>query len=155
MVAGVCHDDAVLLVYSNTLGPEKLPVPSALGAKEASWLAVRPDDQEPMVVEVGHHEVVFVVKSYSSGRVKVFPQGPFESILVEERPVGGEELHPVVPGVRDQDLTLRVDSHIPRIVELPILGTLFPKLQQELALKSKHLSDKANVCKPNVFMWGA
>lgn len=99
VVAGVRHDDAVLLVHGDTLGPQKLPVPSALGAQKASRLAVWPDDQEPVVVEVGHHQVVFVVKGHSSGRVKVFPQGPFKAILVEERAVRGEELHAVVPGV--------------------------------------------------------
>lgn len=154
MVAGVCHDDAVLLVDSDALGTEKLPVSGSLGTKEASRLAVRSDDQEPVVVEVRHHQVVFVVEGYASGRVKVFPQGPFKSILVEKRAIGRKELHAVVPGVRDKDLTLRVDSHIPRIVELPILGALLPKLQQELALESKHLSEKANVLEPSVFISG-
>lgn len=98
-----------------------------------------------MVVEVGHHQVVLMVKSHSSWRVKVFPQGPLKAVLVEEGAIRGEELHAMVPGVRDQDLTLRVDSHIPGVVKLPILGTLFPKLQQELALKRKHLTDKTNV----------
>lgn len=99
MVAGVGYDDAVLLVYSDTLGSEKLPISSSLRTEKASRLAVRPYDQEPVVVEVGHHQVVFMVKGYSSGGVKVFPQGPFKSILVEERAVGGKELHAVVPGV--------------------------------------------------------
>lgn len=99
MVAGVGHNDAVLLVHSDALGPQKLPVPGALGAQEASRLAIRSDNQEPVVVEVGHHQVVFVVKGYSSGRVKVFPQGPFKAVLVEERAVRGEKLHTVVPGV--------------------------------------------------------
>lgn len=99
MVAGVCHNDAVLLVHGDALRTQKLPIPGALGAQEASRLAVRPDDQKSVVVEVGHHQVVFVIKGHSSGRVKVFPQGPLKAILVEEGAVGGEELHAVVPGV--------------------------------------------------------
>lgn len=154
MVAGVGHDDAVLLVHGDTLGPQKLSIPCALGAQKAGRLAVWSNDQEPVVVEVGYHQVVFVVESHSSGRVKVFPQGPFKAILVEKGAVRGKELHTVVPRVRNQNLTLRVDSHIPGIVELPILGTLFPKLQQELALKSKHLSDKTNGLGFNTCMSG-
>lgn len=151
MVAGVGHNDTVLLVHCDALGTQKLPVPSSLGAQEASGLTVRSNNQEPVVVEVGHHQVVLVVEGDTPRRVEVFPQGPLKAVLVEERAVWRKELHAMVPGVRDQDLTLGVDSHVPGIVELSILGTLFPKLQQELTLESKHLSDKVNVLKLHLF----
>lgn len=99
MVAGVGHDDAVLLVHGDALGTQKLSVPGALGAQEASRLAIWSNNQEAVVVEVGHHQVVFVVKGYTSGRVEVFPQGPFKPVLVEERTVRGKELHTMVSGV--------------------------------------------------------
>lgn len=142
MVAGVGHDDAVLLVHGDALRTQELPVPGALRAQEAGRLAVGPDDQKPVVVEVGDHQVVFVIEGHSSGGVKVFPQGPLEAILVQKGAVGAEELNAVVPGVRDQNLPLRVDGHIPGIVELSILGALFPELQQELALEREHLPER-------------
>ena len=78
-----------------------------------------------MVVEVGDDGLVVGREANAARGVKVLPHGALKTVLVQEVPVGTEELDPVVPGVGDQDLVSAVAGHVPGIVELPGLGTLF------------------------------
>ena len=86
-----------------------------------------------MVVEVGDDDVVAGREADAPGRIKVLPHVSLEAVLGDEVPVRLEQLDAVIPGVRDEDLVDAVAGHVPRVVELPDLGTALAKGVQEFA----------------------
>ena len=99
MVARIGDDDVALGVDSYALRTEKLAVSGTFRTQETGRLEIRIDDQQPMVVEIRHHDVAFVVEADTSRRVEMFPQRPLKAVLVEESAIWCEELDPMVAGV--------------------------------------------------------
>ena len=102
--------------------------PEILGGLEVAL-----DDEKPVVVEVGDDDVVAGREADAPGRIKVLPHVSLEAVLGDEVPVRLEQLDAVIPGVRDEDLVDAVAGHVPRVVELPDLGTALAKGVQEFA----------------------
>ena len=59
-------DDMTLGVNSHTLRAQELAVAGAFRAQEASRLEIGIDDQQPVVVEVGHDDMTLVIETDAS-----------------------------------------------------------------------------------------
>ena len=76
--------------------------------------------------------LIILSEANTPRRVEMFPHLAIKSILCNVIAVGWEELKPVVPGVRDKNLILRVAGHVPRVHELAVAWAFFSEHQQKL-----------------------
>ena len=61
----------------------------------------------------------------------MLPQLALKPVFCQEVSHGGEQLEPMVSGVGDENLVLRVCGHIPRVKELAVTGALLSEFQYE------------------------
>jgi hypothetical protein len=92
-----------------------------------------------MIVEICDDDMALVIETHTARRVEVFPECSLEAVLVDERAVGCKELDAVVSSVRHQNVALRIDGQIPRVIELAVLGSFLTKLEEERPVKREHL----------------
>jgi len=123
---------------------------SYLLSEELCALKICLDDEQPVVVEVGDDGLVVGCEANAAGRVEVLPHGALEAVLVQEVAVGAEELDSVVPGVRHQDLVSAVASHVPGVVELAGLRTLFAEGEDEIAADGENLGRETKYLSPQL-----
>lgn len=71
----------------------------------------------------------------------MFPHSgrPLKPVLVNENPLRSEQLDSVVPGVRDDDLSVGVGGHVPGVIELSVAAALLAEGEQESAVDLEYL----------------
>lgn len=143
MIAGVGYDDVALVVDHHSLGPQErlVAVVDRLAGQRARAREPRVDQYQRVVVEVADDQAAVGREADAARRVEILPhvRRVFVAVLAQEHAVGAEQLHPVVPSVRDRDLALRVHRHVPGIIELAVFVALLAEAVHERTVHLKNL----------------
>lgn len=70
VISGISSNDSPFLIHGHTLWYQELPIASALQAQEAGRLAIRVNNQKPVVVEICDYQVTFMVENHEQGLFK-------------------------------------------------------------------------------------
>ena len=140
VITTIGHYDIALVVNGATLWPQELTVSWTLAAQEFGRLKIGIYDKQTVIVEVGHDYLVLLIESYAARRIKLLPQRTVKAVLVKKLSIQIEELYAVIARVRNEDIGLAGDGHVPRVVEVGTgLASLFAKFEQKRAVRLEHL----------------
>lgn len=129
IVARIRDDYPTLIITDYTLRTQELLEAGALLAQKLRVREVGFDYDKAMVVKIGDYNATGGVEADPARRIEMLPhlRRTLKAVLIDENPLAGKQLNPMIPRIGNDDMTLRVNSDIPWIVELPITPTFFPE----------------------------
>ena len=129
------------MVDGASLRSQKVAVVCALGAEILGSLKVGVDDEQTVIVEVGHDDLIVLIEGDAARRVELLPERSVEAVLVDELAARVKQLYAMIARVGDDDVRLAGDGHVPRIVEVGTgLAALLAELEEERAVGLKDLN---------------